>query len=107
MDISDLFRGHSCFFQFVPDIIIDIEAAVILRRRQITEEKLRQTVGFSFLPYSQYIFHAGIQLASRIIRKKRIHQSLVKPDLSSVRSDTQHIVDARINRTAVNIRRSL
>ena len=37
------------------------------------EEKLRQTVGFSFLPYAQYIFYAGIQLASRIIRKERIH----------------------------------
>ena len=107
MDISDLFRWHTGSFQFVPDIIIDIEAAVIFRRRQITEKKLCQTVGFSFLPYSKYIFHAGIQLASRIIRKKRIHQSLVKPDLAPVRSDPQHIVDARINRTAVNIRRSL
>ena len=67
--------------QLCANIIVDIERAVSLGRGHIAENQLRQIILFGFVPDTQNIVDAGIQLAVRVIRGERIHQPLVKADL--------------------------
>ena len=104
MDKGYFLLRHTCRNQFGADIVIDIERAVILRRGEITEQKLCQPRLFTLLPDPQYIGDTGVDLTSGIIRKKRIHQSLIQPQLPAVRGDFKHIVHGGIYDTAVDCR---
>ena len=102
MDKCDLcFRDTGCH-QFTLDIVIDVEGSVILRCGKIAEHQLCQLPVFSVLPDLEHIVHTGVELASRIIREKRVHESLVEADLPAVGSDLQHVVHGRIHTAAVH-----
>ena len=102
MDKSNFFCRNAPCNQLRLDVVIDIKRTVIFWGAHITEQKLRQTAFLSFLPYPEHISHTGIELAVRIVRQKRIHQPLVKPDFSAIRSNFEHIVLGRINLPAVD-----
>ena len=102
MDKSNFFCRNPPCNQLRLDVVIDIKRTVIFWGAHITEQELRQTAFLSFLPYPEHISHTGIELAVRIVRQKRIHQPLVKPDFSAIRSNFEHIVLGRINLPAVD-----
>ena len=104
MDKGHFLLRHTRRNQFGADIVIDIEGAVILRRGEITEEKLCQPFLFSLLPDPQYIGDTGVDFTSGIIRKQRIHQPLIQSQLPAVRGDFKHIVHGRIHHTTVDCR---
>ena len=82
-----------CFF---------LRSRLAARGGQVAKHQLCQLFRRSFVPDADNVPDAGVDLAARIIRQKRIHQPLVKPQLPPVGGDAQHVVHARINRTAVN-----
>ena len=103
VDELDLRFRHPGGKQLCANIIVDIERAVSLGRGHIAENQLRQIILFGFVPDTQNIVDAGIQLAVRVIRGERIHQPLVKAGFTSVRGDLQHIVHRGVNRTAMHL----
>ena len=107
MDKGDFLRWNAPGDQLRLDIIVDIEAAVIRRRGHIAEQKLRQFFLLPVLPDGEHLIHAGVYLASWIIRQHGVHQPLVKADLPTVRSDFQHVIYRRIDAAAVNFGRTL
>ena len=107
MDKCDLCCRDTGCHQFTLDIVIDVEGSVILRCGKIAEHQLCQLPVFSVFPDLQHIVHTGVELASRIIREKRVHESLVEADLPAVGSDLQHVVNGRIHAAAVHPGRPL
>ena len=66
-----------------------------------------QLVGFTIIPDIVDVLHTEIDLTRRVIRKIGIYYSLVKPEFASVAGYAQHIVNRRIDRPCMNLRRPL
>ena len=98
-----IFRNTSCN-QFCLNIIVNIEIPIVLRSREVTEEQLCQLVLFSFFPDTEHIPDAGVEFAVWVIGKKRIHQTLIQPQFSSVRRYLEHIIFCWVNHTGVHRR---
>ncbi|MPN54368.1 hypothetical protein SDC9_202038 [bioreactor metagenome] len=59
MYIGDFLGGNPFCDEFVPYVVVDIEAAVILRRGQVAENKLRRAAFGVFLPKGEDILGTG------------------------------------------------
>ena len=99
VDKGNLLLRDALRNQFSTNVIIHVEVLaarfvrqkrvcirrILLRSRlaarggQVAENQLRQLFRRPFAPDADNVLDAGVDLAARIIRKKRIHQPLVKP----------------------------
>ena len=70
MDKSNFLPRNAFCHQFIPHIIVDIEAAVAFRRGQVTENQLGGADVAGFLPDRKGIFHTVIHLTVRLIREE-------------------------------------
>ena len=86
-------------FQFVGHVPINGKATV-LRRGQIAEHKLRQTIILGRLPNPMNVFHGQIHFALRVIRQAGFHQPQIQRGLAAFGGDFEHVVFARINAAA-------
>ena len=91
-----LFRDAPCN-QLAFNIVIDVELAVVVGRREVAEHQLRSENGRAVPPDVEHILHAGVDFAVRVIRQERIHQTLVKRQFSPVPGYSQHIVRSGVN----------
>ena len=92
MDKGDLLRRDSPCQKFIPDVIVHTECTVCFWCGQVTEHKLRQLFLFSVFPVPVNFFHAGVDLAPRIIRQERVGKSLVQSQFSPVIGYLEHVV---------------
>jgi len=92
MNKRNLCLRHASANQLRANILIHVKCSVMLRRREIAKQKLCQPVCFSILINAKNVSYTGIELAIRVIRQQRIHQPLIKPQLSAIRSNFKHIV---------------
>ena len=74
----------------------------LVRYTQITEDDLSKPVLSSFSVDTGDILNTAVEFGVRVVIKGRIDQSRIKTELSSVRGYLEHIVDRRINITAVD-----
>ena len=130
MDICDLLRRDTPCDQLVTNIIIHAEVAFFFKRldlsdrllilsivgifaldccfccfvgnAQVTEDNLREPVLSRFSVNTGNILNTAVEFGVRVILKGRINQSRIKTELSSVRSDLEHIVDRRINISCID-----
>ena len=130
MDICNLLRRDTLSDQLVTNIVIHAEIAFffkrlnlcdrllilsivsiftldrcfccLVRNAQITEDDLREPVLSRFSVDTDNIFYTTVELCIRVVLKGRINQSRIKTELSSVRSDLEHIVDRRINISCID-----
>ena len=130
MDICDLLRRDTPCDQLITNIIIHTEVAFffkrlnlsdrlpilcivgifaldhcfryLVRNTQITEDDLCEPVLSSFSVDTGNIFNTAVEFGVRVILNGRINQSRIKTELSSVRSDLEHIVDRRINISCID-----
>ena len=89
---SDLLGRYSPLNEFISDVIINIEAAVILRCGKVAEHKLCRLFIRILFPNLVDVLNASVDLTSIIISKTNIDKSLIKCSLSSVVCDEKHIV---------------
>ena len=92
-------------FSGVNPRIVDLRRSgsrLFRRGGQIAEDKLRQPFGRSFLPDPEYVVHAQIDFACRIVRKVRIDDPLIQPQFPPVRCHFQHVVGLRIDHFPVD-----
>ena len=130
MDICDLLRRDTLSDQLVTNIVIHAKIAFffkrfdlcdrllilsivsiftldrcfccIVRNAQVTEDDLREPVLSRFSVNTGNILNTAVEFGVRVVLKGRIDQSRIKTELSSVRGYLEHIVDRRINITAVD-----
>ena len=88
--------------QFLANIIVDIEVAIIFRCREVAEQKLCQLLLFAFFPNLQHVPNTGVQLAVGVVRHHGIHQANIQTDFPAIVGDAQHIVLGRIHRAGVD-----
>ena len=74
----------AAFNQLGFHIIVYIEFTVCFRSRGVAEDNLCQPVIGGFIPDIKDFLYAGINLAVRVIRQQRIHQTLIQSDFASV-----------------------
>ena len=68
-----------------------------MRNTQITEDDLSELVLCCFRVDTGYIVYTAVELCIRIIFKRRIYQTGIKTELSSVARYLQHIINVRID----------
>ena len=130
MDICDFLRRDTSCDQLVTNIVIHAKIAFFFKRfdlcdrllilsivsiftldrcfcclvryTQITEDDLSKPVLSSFSVDTGDILNTAVEFGVRVVLKGRIDQSRIKTELSSVRGYLEHIVDRRINITAVD-----
>ena len=130
MDICDLLRRDTLSDQLVTNIVIHAKIAFffkrldlsdrllilrivcifafdrcfcgLVRNAQITEDYLCEPVLSRFSVNTGNVLNAPVQLCIGVVLKGRINQSRIKTELSSVRRNLEHIVDRRINISAVD-----
>ena len=74
----------------------------LVRNAQITEDDLREPVLSRFSMDTDNISYTTVEFGVRVVLKGQINQSRIKTELSSVRSDLEHIVDRRINISCID-----
>ena len=107
MDELNFAFRHPGGDQFFANIIVDIEIAIILRCREVAEQKLCQLLLLAIFPNLQHVPNAGVQFAVGVIRQQGIHQANIQTDLSAIVGDTEHIILGRIHRAGVDFRSAL
>ena len=98
MDKPYLLGRNATGNQLLPNIIIDIECAVILRGGQVAENKLSSLCVGVFLPDTVHIVDTGVDLAVWVIGQHRVNHSLVEGKFTPVIRDFEHIVDVRLDK---------
>ena len=93
--------------QFLANIIVDIEVAIIFRCREVAEQMLCQLLLFAFFPNLQHVPNTGVQLAVGVVRQNRVHQTDIQTDLSAIVGDAEHIILRRIHRAGMDFRGAL
>ena len=106
MDEGDFFRRDAHGNELCTDVIVHGKLLILrsggpLGGGNIAEHQLRQPLIHALLPDPVDVTDAGIDFASRIVRQHGIDQSLIQAQLSAVAGDLQHVVNGRINITAV------
>ena len=74
---------------------------------KITENKLRQFVFVSVSINAHDIVHTHVDLAGRIVGEIRVDNTLVKPQLPTIRCDFEHVILRRVNISGVDAGRPL
>ena len=77
-----------------------------LWRGQVTKDELGELVCLPFLPDTENVIYTPVHLAAWVVRKVGVDDALVKPELSSIRRNFQHIVLCRVHLAAVNLCRT-
>ena len=77
-----------------------------LWRGNVAKHKLRQFFLLAVAPVLENVRYALIDLGGFLVGEHGIDDTLVKPQLASVRGDFEHIVHIRADRTAVYLGRS-
>ena len=87
MDKGDFFRWYALGHQLLFHIVVDIKGTVPLWGGQIAEYKLCPLNFLRIPPYLQHIPDAGVDLAFRIVRQRRVRQSLIQSKFTAIRGD--------------------
>ena len=96
LDEGDVGCGNAQPFQLVGHVIVNGKATV-LRRGQIAEHQLCQTVVLGRLPNAVNVFHREIYFALRVVRQAGFHQPQIQRGLAAFGGDFEHVVFARVN----------
>ena len=102
LDEGDFGCGNAQPFQLVGHVIVNGKATV-LRRGQIAEDKLRQTVVLGRVPNAMNVFDRQIYFALGMIRHMRLHQPQIQRGLAALGGDFEHVVLARIDPPAFQL----
>ena len=106
VDELDFASRHTGGNQFLANVVIDVEIAIVFRRREVAEQKLRQLLVFAIFPDLQHVLNAYVQLAVGVVRQHGVHQANIQADLSAVVCDAEHIVHGGIYCTGVDFCRT-
>ena len=129
MDKSDLVGRHSLSNEFLANIVIYRKARFLLwqrhsafqcvkqwiiqrfrrlayrsfclRCRNVAEHQLGQLVSFAVPPDLHDVVHALIDLCARFVRQHLVDDPLVKPQLTAIRGNLEHVILGRVNSSAV------
>ena len=129
MDKSDLVGRHPLGNKFLTNIVIYRKGRLLLRQRHsafqcvkqwiiqrfrrlacrsfclwcrnVAEHQLGQLVSFAVPPDLHDVVHALIDLCARFIRQHLVDDPLVKPQLTAIRGNLEHVILGRVNSSAV------
>ena len=73
VDKLDLVFRHTGSNQLFANVIVDVEIAIVFRRREVAEQKLGQLLVFALLPDLQHVLHTDVQLAVGVVRQHGVH----------------------------------
>ena len=102
VDECDLLLRDAAGDQLLLEVIVDVEALVLSGGREVAEDKLRQPLFLCVIPDFIDVLHTGIDLAAWLVGQQRVDQTLIQPDLPSVRGDLQHVVLRRLHLLVVD-----
>ena len=97
MDVGDLLGGDAFGNQFVSQIIVHVEAAVVFGSGEVTEGKLGGLPSSGALPDLIDVVGAGADLASIAVRQQRINQPLIQRQFTAIVGNHEHIVLAAVH----------
>ena len=84
---GDFLWRYALGHQLLLHIVVDVEGTIPLWGRQVAEYKLRPLDFLRIPPYLQHIPDAGVDLAFRIVRQRRVRQPLIQSKFTSIRGD--------------------
>ena len=92
MNKGDFLCGNAALHELCLEVVVHVECAVIVRRREVAEYKLRQLLFFALFPYAIDVVHAGVDLAFLVIWQHTVHKPLIERQFPAVIGDFQHII---------------
>ena len=100
-------KKFMCFQHMQHGIIQLIPHAFLFRGScfgcaDIAEHQLGQLLTVPVPPAPKDIFHAAVDLCSRLIREGRVNHTLVQSQLSSVSGDFEHIILSGVYSSSVD-----
>ena len=101
-----LFRQRHSAFQCVKQWIIQRFRRLACRSfglwcRNVAEHQLGQLVSFAVPPDLHDVVHTLIDLCSGFVRQHLVDDPLVKPQLTAIRGNLEHVILGRVNSSAV------
>ena len=101
-----LFRQRHSAFQCVKQWIIQRFRRLACRSfglwcRNVAEHQLGQLVSFAVPPDLHDVVHTLIDLCARFVRQHLVDDPLVKPQLTAIRGNLEHVILGRVNSSAV------
>lgn len=97
MDIGDFLCRNALGNQLVSEIIVHIELAVAVGRRQVTEYHLCRFPIGGALPDVKNILRTRAHLACLAVGEHIVHEPLIQGELSAVIGDEEHVIHAGIH----------
>ena len=95
MNVRNLLRLHALSNQLCANIVIDVEASVLIWRRLVTEDQLCGLLLARILIDLEDILHTAVHLAVRIVRQLRIQDAAVQGQFAAFVRDLEHVVILR------------
>jgi len=97
VDIGDFLCRNALGNQLVPEIIVHIELAVAVGRRQVAEYHLCRFPISGALPDVKNILRTGPNFACLAVGEHIVHEPLIQGELSTVIGDEEHVIHAGIH----------
>ena len=97
MDIGDFLCRNALGNQLVSEIIVHIELAVAVGRRQVAEYHLCRFPIGGALPNIKNILRTRAHLACLAVGEHIVHEPLIQGELSAVIGDEEHVIHAGIH----------